>query len=214
MRRIGGVWWSTPEFHEALPPPPINDERASPQEAGPSPCMHAGVLVGSGRESEGLTRYAADGPGCRAAVSPQLSVRRGRAAGREAAVLRASEEGNACDRRTPAPLLDPSSFSLPHLHGTFCTTRAPGPLFIWTLYFTFVLCLDTILLIKRLSGAYHHSHCVCRWLHPSQWWRMRARRSLDGAVGGHRLTSSHLARGRSYETGLGQKPDAIASQPQ
>ncbi len=42
------------------------------------------------------------------------------------------------------------------------------------------------LLNKSLSEAWRHAHCVCRLLLPPQWWRMRARRSLDSAVGQHR----------------------------
>ncbi len=83
--RSGGVWWGTPDVNEASSPPLLNAEGASPREDRSSfPCMHAGVLVGPGRERRGISvppemwatgtcspdenriRDTDVGPGCRA----------------------------------------------------------------------------------------------------------------------------------------------------
>ncbi len=99
------------------------------------------------------------------------------------------------------------SWTLPLLHKSRSTTRTPDPLFILDTSSP----LDTILLFllnKSLSEAWRHTHCVCRLLLPPHWWRMRARRSLDSAVGQHPMTSSPLARKRSsWKSALGRRND-------
>ncbi len=120
--RSGSVWWGTPEVNEASSPPLLYAESAS------SLLMHAGVLVGPGRERRGIprrqscrtrgpdenhTRYTADGPGCRA-VYPH-----------EAPWVRRTKPPPPCaldlsgERMRPlvsAPSLDPSFWTLPILH--------------------------------------------------------------------------------------------------
>ncbi len=125
----------------------------------------------------------------------------------EAAAPRAPDpRGERVRPPDSAPYLDPSFLNTALLHNPRSTTRTPDPLFILDTSSP----LDTILLFlfnKSLSEAWRHTHCVCHLLLPPQWWRMRARRSLDSAVGQHSMTSSPLARKSSWKSALGRRND-------
>ncbi len=105
----------------------------------------------------------------------------------EAAAPRAPDpRGETVRPPDSAPYLDPSFQntappSQPAQHDE--DTRSP-------VYFGHFIPFGHFILLflfnKSLSEAWRHAHCVCRLLLTPQWWRMRARRSLDSAVGQHR----------------------------
>ncbi len=140
-----------------------------------SPCMHAGVLVGPGRERWGIgCRRRRELPDPRSGRGPHpRDGRRARMPGRldpssaavdlevdeaagKAAVPRAPDLGG--ERVRPpdsAPYLDPS----------FQNTAPPSQPALFPLDTFIVLFLFN----KSLSEAWRHTHCVCRVLLPSQY---------------------------------------------
>ncbi len=137
-----------------------------------SPCMHAGVLVGSRKGAssvEDRTRETADGPGCRAVpLEAPRAQRRTKPLMEAAALAPRTQEGSACGHRTPPLTWTLPSRTLPLLHNPRSTTRTSDPLFILDTSSP----LDTILLFllnKSLSEAWRHTHCVCRLLLPPQY---------------------------------------------
>ncbi len=190
--RSGGVWWGThlkwmePHHRRCyMPSAPLLWRPVS------SPCMHAGVLVGPGRERWGSncrtrTRLTGQDAG---PFNPREVPRAQRRTKPpiEAAAPRAPDlRGERVRPPDSAPYLDPSFQntappSQPAQHNE--DTRSPVSFGHFIPFGHFIL---LFLFNKSLSEAWRHAHCVCRWLLLPQWWRMRARRSLDSAVGQHR----------------------------
>ncbi len=146
--RSGGVWWGNnlkwmePHHRRCyMPSAPLLWRPVS------SPCMHAGVLVGPGRERWGALLphpYTADGPGCQGRLNPGKC--RGPKGGRSRwRSRRPSRPGPQRGARAPpdsAPYLDPSfqntappSQPAQHDEGHQipCLFWTLNPL--WTLYF-------------------------------------------------------------------------------
>ncbi len=135
----------TPEVNGASSPPLLYAGCASPLETGLFPCMHAGVLVGPGRERWGIgCRRRRELPDPRSGRGPHpRDGRRARMPGRldpssaavdlevdeaagKATVPRApTSEGSACGRRTPPLTWTLPSRTLPLLHNPRSTTRTP-----------------------------------------------------------------------------------------
>ncbi len=149
---------------------------ASPRETGLFPCMHAGVLVGPGRERWGiecrtmrqLTGQDA-GPfnpwKCRGSKEDE--------AAEEAAAPRAPDlRGERVRPPDSAPYLDPSfQNTAPPSQPSQPRRGHQDPLFVLDTLSP----LDNILLFllnKSLSEAWRHAHCVCRLLLPPHWWRI------------------------------------------
>ncbi len=172
-----------------------------------SPCMHAGVLVGPGRERWGIgCRRRRELPDPRSGRGPHpRDGRRARMPGRldpssaavdlevdEAAgkAHRPSRPGPRRGARAAAGLRPLPGPFLPE-HCPSFTTRAAQrghqiPPFILDTLFPLDTFIVLFLFNKSLSEAWRHTHCVCRSLLPSHWWRNAGRRSLDSAVGQHR----------------------------
>ncbi len=101
-----------------------------------SPCMHAGVLVGPGRERWGIECRTHPWDGWRARMPGRL-IPRSAAGRRKTKPLKKppplaprTSEGSACGRRTPPLTWTLPSRTLPLLHNPRSTTRTPDPLFI------------------------------------------------------------------------------------
>ncbi len=188
--RSGGVWWGTPKVNGASSPPLLYAECASPLETGLFPVHARWCPLGS---RKGALREQVPHPwhGWRARMLGRIIP--GGAVGRrrmkplqEAAAPHAPDpRGERVRPPDSATYLDPSFQNTAPPSQPAQHDEAPDPLFILDTSSP----LDTILLFllnKSLSEAWRHAHCVCRLLLPPQWWRMRARRSLDSAVGQHR----------------------------
>ncbi len=184
----------TPEVNGASSPPLLYAECASPLETGLFP-VHArwcprGSRRGALREWMPPKARAA-GPAVRMRTAPARRLT-GQDAGPYNPWKRRRARGG-WSRYLKLPSLVPRTWSrgaraaagLRPLPGPFLlehcppfTTRAAQrghqiPLFILDTSSP----LDTILSFlfnKSLSEAWRHTHCVCRLLLPSHWWRMRA----------------------------------------
>ncbi len=142
-------WAACDEAHlNRMEPHPchcLNAERASPRETGSSPCMHAGVHVGPGREHRDVCRQTR-GPDDSAAVirpsgqdaGPTCPVKHRGPRGWRSCWRAPDQRGEHMRPPDYAPYLDPSFRSLPLLHKPCSTTRTPDPLFILdTLFYYF-----------------------------------------------------------------------------
>ncbi len=160
-----------------------------------SPCMHAGVLVGPGRERWGIgCRRRRELPDPRSGRGPQPARRpsgqdagptrpieccRGPRGGRSRwKSHRPSRPGPRRGARAAAGLRPLPGPFLPE-HCPSFTTRAAQrghqiPPFILDTLFPLDTFIVLFLFNKSLSEAWRHTHCVCRVLLPSHWWRMRA----------------------------------------
>ncbi len=132
--RSGGVWWGTPEVNGASSPPLLYASAPLLWRPVSSPCMHAGVLVGPGRE-----RLRDEHAPVRRLMGQDAGPynpwkRRGPKGGRSRwmkppTLAPRTREGSACGCRTPPPYLDPS----------FSNTALPArrghqiPCLFWTL---------------------------------------------------------------------------------
>ncbi len=159
-----------------------------------SPCMHAGVLVGPGRERWGIgwPKARAAGPAVRTRTAPArrpsgqdagptrpIECCRGPRGGRSRwKSRRPSRPGPRRGARAAAGLRPLPGPFLPE-HCPSFTTRAAQrghqiPPFILDTLFPLDTFIVLFLFNKSLSEAWRHTHCVCRVLLPSHWWRMRA----------------------------------------
>ncbi len=138
--RSGGVWWGThlkwmePHHRRCyMPCAPLLWRPVS------SPCMHAGVLVGPGRER----RAWRTAPARRLTgqdAGPYPWKRRGPKGGRSRRPRAPDPRGSACGHRTPPLTWTLPSRTLPLLHNPRSTTRTPDPLFtLDTLFYYFCL---------------------------------------------------------------------------
>ncbi len=184
----------TPEVNGASSPPLLYAGCALLWRPVSSPCMHAGVLVGPGRERWGIgCRRRRELPDPRSGRGPHpRDGRRARMPGRldpssVAVDLEVDEAAGKAHRPSrPGPRRGARAAGLRPLPGPFLpehcpsfTTRAAQrghqiPPFILDTLFPLDTFIVLFLFNKSLSEAWRHTHCVCRVLLPSHWWRMRA----------------------------------------
>ncbi len=134
--RSGGVWWGThlkwmePHHRRCyMPSAPLLWRPVS------SPCMHAGVLVGPGRERWGSncrtrTRLTGQDAGPFNPREVPRAQRRTKPLEKPPPLAPRTSEGSACGRRTPPLTWTLPSRTLPLLHNPRSTTRTPDPLFL------------------------------------------------------------------------------------
>ncbi len=163
-------------------------ECASPLETVSFPVHARWFLVGPGRSVERRGPHPRDGwrAGCRGRTPGSAAGPKEDEAADRSHRPRTRTQGGARAATGLRPL--PGPF-LPEHCPSFTTRAARRGHQIPCLFGHLIPFGHFILLFlfnKSLSEAWRHTHCVCRLLLPSQWWRMRARRSLDSAVGQHR----------------------------
>ncbi len=145
-----------------------------------SPCMHAGVLVGPGRERRGIPRGQRREPpdpwnGRRArmlgwsvplrAVGQELDE----AEEKSPPLAPRTSEGSTCGCWTPPLTWTLPSRTLPLLHKPHSMKRAPYPSFILDTSSPFGHFILLFVFNKSLSEAWCHTHCVCRLLFPPHY---------------------------------------------
>ncbi len=226
--RSGGVWWGThlkwmePHHRRCyMPVAPLLWRPVS------SPCMHAGVLVGPGRERWGIgCRRRRELPDPRSGRGPHpRDGRRARMPGRldpssaavdlevdeaagKAAVPRAPDLGG--ERVRPpdsAPYLDPSfQNTAPPSQPAQHNEDTRFPLLFWTLYSPWTLLLYYFCLIKASPrpDATPTVSVVCSSRHTGGECGQAEPRQRSWATP---MTSSPLARRNSWKPALGRRND-------